>query len=233
MQQKQDDTNNLVDKINEFIQRNRKILFISIGTIIVLFAGLIIFLTLSNRFQRNSIAEVEVLVMRHSELRFQSNYDAAADELLAELRIFAERNSRWIFSFGPGVSGFASGRAWSLMGQIYSDRNDFYNAELAWHNAAKTASRTYLAPMAYFNAAIAAEEQGKLETAIEYYQNSIDSKFAFPAAPRAQFSIGRLYEQLMNYPAAIEAYRQVLINWPAVTNWANLAQSRIIAIEIK
>jgi len=55
----------------------------------------------------------------------------------------------------------------------------------------------------------------------------------FPAAPRAQFSVGRLRESLNEDEKAIEAYRAVISSWPNDQVWTNLARSRIIALEIK
>lgn len=220
--QKADDGNDLPDRFNDFVQRNRKALFFTLGAVVLLFTGLIVFLSVNSHMQREAIAEVEELSRRFAEIGFlEDNYDEL-ENLLVELNVFTARNR----------SGYAGGRAWTIIGRIYSDREEWPEAEYAWYRAAKTASRTYLAPVAYFNAAVAAEENGNLERAIELLEKSISHRFEFVAAPRAQFAIGRLNEQLENFPAAIDAYRQVIVRWPFMTTWANMAQSRIIAIEV-
>jgi len=208
------------NKINDFVQRNRKSIFLILSLFVVLFAGTIIFLSMRDHLQKKAIVEVEELSTRFFELSLNASADM--DALLADLN-----------SFAKGKSGYAGGKAWSLIGQIYSGREQWAQAEEAWRNAAKAGSRTYLAPIAYFNAAVAAEEQGKLEQAIELLGNCIGGPFVFPAEPRAQFAIGRLNENLNNIPAAIEAYRNVIINWPDVTNWVNLAHSRISVLEVE
>jgi tetratricopeptide (TPR) repeat protein len=91
--------------------------------------------------------------------------------------------------------------------------------------------KTYLSPVAFFNAGAAAEEQGKAQEAIEYYTNCLASSADFPGAPRAQFAIGRLQEGLHENAAALEAYRAVISGWPYNQVWVNLAHSRIIALE--
>ena len=235
----QNDNENLNagEKIINFVQKNRKAIFITLSIIVILFVGLIAFLYLSDSTNKKDIAEVEELNIRFRELfpgesafyTVEEYSSADAETLLSDLKTFSEKRTL----FGGGNRGFAGSRAWSLIAQIYSGRKNWPTAEEAWLNTARIGSKTYLAPIAFFNAAAAAEEQGKLEQAIEYLQNSISHSFEFVAAPRAQFSIGRLYEQLGNFPEATEAYRAVLINWPNIPVFSNLARTRIIAIEVR
>jgi tetratricopeptide (TPR) repeat protein len=215
---------NIGEKINEFIQRNRKGIFIFLGLFVFMFIGLIVFLSLQDNFRKKAISEVEELNQRFNELRFNigDGYNSDVETLLAELNVFA--NNR---------RGFAGSRAWAIIAQIYSSREEWQKAEDAWLNSARVGARTYLGPIALFNAAVAAEEQGKLEQAIIHLENCIAHPFEFPASPRAQFAIGRLHEQMHNYSAAIEAYRAVLINWQDTPVWPNLARSKIIDIEIR
>jgi len=213
------------DKVNDFVQRNRKGILIIIIFLVVGITGTIVFLSLNDYFQKKAIAEVEEFDRRFSELSAEINGEYMTDDvqaLLADLKTFAKNKS-----------GFAGSKAWSITGQIYADRKEWPEAESAWRYAAKAGAKTYQGPAAFFNAAVGAEEQGKLEEAIELYGNCLSHKFEFPASPRAQFSIGRLNESLNNIPAAIEAYRAVMTNWSYVTAWANLAQSRITALEIR
>jgi len=231
------DALNAGEKIIYFIQKNRKIIFISLGIIVVLFAGLIAFIYLSDNANKKDIAEVEELNSRFSEIfpqaaGFYEEQDYSTvetDILLADLITFSEKRAL----FGGGSRGFAGSRAWSLIAQIYSGRKNWPDAEEAWLKAARIGAKTYLGPIALFNAAAAAEEQGRLEQAIEYLQNCLSHSFEFSSAPRAQFSIGRIYEKLGDNLAAVEAYRNVLINWPNIPVFSNLARTRIIAIEVR
>jgi len=218
----QNDNEDTEDKFSDFIKRHRKGIYITMGTIIILFVGLIVYLSLNSYLQKKATGEVEELNNKYAELRFllaDDNYNDDVNALLEKLDAL------------KGKSGYAGARAWTIIAQINSGREDWPKAEEAWRNAAKKGVKTYLAPAAFFNAAAAAENQGKIEEAIALLEKSVAYKFDFPAAPRAQFSIGRLYEQLGNIPAAVAAYRAVLVNWPNIETWVNLAQSRIIAIE--
>ena len=214
---------NTGNKISDFVQRNRKFIFTITGVIVFLFLGLIVYVSVSDHLQKKAIAEVEELNQRFVELRLvvpDQYYADDVDELLADLNEFVKNRK-----------GFAGSRAWTYIAQLHAGREEWQQAEEAWYNAARTGFKTYLAPVAFFNAAAAAEEQGDYARAIEHLENCVSHTFAFPAAPRAQFAIGRLNEQLENYQDAIEAYRVILISWPTIDVWVNLAHSRIAAIE--
>jgi len=212
------------DRVNDFIQRNRKVIFSVTGIILITFIGLVIFLSVKENMDVKAAEKLEDLNRRYNEISFQiGEEDSNADvsSLLAELVEFAEK-----------TKGLSGSKAWSLAAAIHSGREEWHEAEDAFLKAAKTGDRTYLGPVSLFNAAAAAEEQGKLDQAISLLQECLAHKMEFPAAPRAQFSIGRLNEQLGKNTDAIEAYRAVLINWPDMPVWPQLARSRIIAIEI-
>lgn len=207
-----------------FLQRNRKGIFLIAGLIILAFAGLVVFITLSSVLNKNAIAEIEELGRIYEELRISSqnaNYAADMDKLLAEIELFAKNKK-----------GYAPGKAWSMIALVYADREDWPKAKDAWLNAADAGKKTFLGPIALFNAAAAEEEMGNFERAIELLQSCLSHPFEFPSAPRAQFAIGRLYEKQKNYPAALEAYREVLIKWHDFPMWQNLARDRVIAIEV-
>jgi tetratricopeptide (TPR) repeat protein len=213
------------EKLIEFIEKYRKIILVSIGVLAVSFIGLVIFISLQDVFQKKTIAEVEDLSDRFEELRFlmeDGSHASDVETLLADLDKFVKNKN-----------GYSGSKAWSMIAQIHSSRKDWQKSKDAWLNAAKIGNKTYLAPISLFNAAVAAEEQGNLSEAIELLEKSISHPFEFPAAPRAQFSIGRLYEKQNNFSAAIEAYRTVLTNWQDVPVWQHLARSRITAITIR
>jgi tetratricopeptide (TPR) repeat protein len=219
------ENDNIGEKINEFIKTHRKAILITVGILLFLFIGFIAFLSLSDALNKKANAAIDELYGRYDELSLNNDEDFYAEDLenlLADLKTFAEKNK-----------GFAGSKAWSMVGQIYSGRKDWSLAQDAWLSAAKIGNNTYLAPIALFNAAAASEEQGNLEQAIDLLKQCVAHKFEFPAAPRAQFSIGRLYETIGDSTAAVEAYRDVLIKWPEMPVWQNLARSRLAFLEVK
>jgi len=213
------------DSFSEFIKRNRQGIYITMGVIIILLVGVIVYFSFTGYLQKKAVAEVEELNSKYSELYLLLKDDSYNDDVNALLEK--------LDAFVKGKSGYAGARGWTIIALIYSGREDWPKAEEAWRNAAGTGVKTYLAPVAYFNAAACAENQGKIDEAIELLEKCVTYKFDFPAAPRAQFSIGRLNEQRGNIPEAIAAYRAILVNeqWSQIETWVNLAQSRIIAIE--
>ena len=52
----------------------------------------------------------------------------------------------------------------------------------------------------------------------------------YPDVPRTMLSIGRLYEQTGDIDSAIEAYNNLLDNYPG-SGWASFARTRIIQLD--
>jgi tetratricopeptide (TPR) repeat protein len=211
------------DRLVDFIQRNRKFLIGTMLGIIVLFIGLIAGITIRDALQTKAIGKVEGFRERYEALRGEINETAKEEEvqtLVDELKTFA-----------AGSFSYAGARAYSLLGNIYGDKKSWAEAQEAWTAAARKAPKTYLAPISLFNAAVAAEEQGSTETAKTLYTECRGFP-DFPAAPRAQFALGRLEESLNNYEAAITAYQELINTWQSERDWVNLAQNRIIALRI-
>ncbi|MDR2964478.1 MAG: tetratricopeptide repeat protein [Treponema sp.] len=219
--------NEKIEKVTflEFIEKNRKGVFIFGAVLIALAIGAIALISVYDVLNKKAIEQIELLAVRFDDLRFNINDENYTDEvntLLEELEAFGKNNF-----------GIAAGRAFSYAGRIYSSREDWAACEESWLKASQKGNKTYLAPIALFNVAAAAEEQGKIEQAIEFLQKSVEHSFEFPAAPRAQFNIGRLNEQLGDNQAALAAYREVLTNWQNIPVWPDLARSAILRIEVE
>jgi tetratricopeptide (TPR) repeat protein len=214
---------NIGDKINDFIQRNRKGIFICLGAIVLLLAGFIGTLSIRNVIRDKAIVRVEELSRRYEELRFDITAESKAEDvsvLLAELK-----------DFGAKRSGYAGARARVIVAKIHSDKKEWVEAQEAWVDAAKAGAGTYLEPMSFFNAARVAEEQGSMEEAVSFYSQCLARAESFPRAVLAQFSIGRIEEFLNNQEAALEAYREVVSKWPNDMLWVDLAQNRIAVLQ--
>jgi tetratricopeptide (TPR) repeat protein len=211
------------DRIALFIQKYRTILLVLLifltGTVI----GSIAFFSIRSALQKKAIITLEALEDRMIELGDVSDTAKSMDvqALLEEINAFAS-----------DTFGYAAAKAYSLAADIYAARNEWAGAEESWVLSSQRAPKIYLAPLSLYNAAVAAEEQGKLDAAIEYYNQCLLSA-NFPAAPRAHFNIGRIYEAKHDKEAAAEAYRNLIDNFPVESNWVKLAQSRLISLEIE
>ena len=215
------------ERLNEFIQKNRKGLFVGFAAIIVVLAGFIIVSTVREKIRENAFSQIDAFERRYEELMFHTgggdsgalSSQADISALLDDLAVFERKNS-----------GFAAARAYSISASIYGDHERWAEAEKAWSLAAKASAKSYLAPISLYNAAVVAEEQGNTASAIGLYAQALAYGDVFPAAIRAQFSIGRLHESQNNRGAALEAYRSLVSRWPNDQFWTNLAQNRIIVL---
>ena len=217
----------MAEKLIDFIQKNRRLLFVGVIAIAVGLIGSIVGLTVRERIVTNAFIRLDALQQRHHALIpyiGSEEVEAALRQgeitaLLEELGLFAARNS-----------GFAAARAHGIRAAIFEGQERWPQAEGAWIAAANASPASYFAPISLFNAAVAAEEHGDLESAMALYTRAMAHEDAFFIAIRAQFSIGRLHEARNDRQAAIAAYQSLLSRWPHDPLFANLAQSRIILL---
>jgi tetratricopeptide (TPR) repeat protein len=218
---------NIGGVLNDFIQRNRKALFISLAAIMVIVTGFAVFVSVMNKAQSGALSRAEDFKRRYEALRIYINSeDPAALEKQEEISALEAE----LTAFEEGGSGYALAMAYAISAGIAGDRKNWAEAESAWVSAAAAAGKSYFTPIALCNAAASAENQNNNDRAIELYNQALESGDSFPEAPRAQFSVGRIMEIQGNTDGALEAYRALTGRWPDNTLWANLAQSRILVL---
>jgi tetratricopeptide (TPR) repeat protein len=213
---------NINELLVDGIQKNRKVLVISGIVILVLLTGLAAGLLIRDVLAAEAVKTIEAFNERYEELRIDISdlaKEKDANALIDEISAYASK-----------TFGYSSVRAYMLAASIHADRKNWQEAENAWVKAAQKGAKTYLVPVSLFNAAVAAEEGGNIEGAIAHYNKVLIYAEFFPQAAKAQFSIGRLREELKDTEAALESYRALVEKWPKETIWVNLANSRIIAL---
>jgi len=211
------------DKFFLFIQKHRTFFIVLLILISAGLLGSVAFFSIRSQMQKKAIATLEVLERQKTELGDIAGAEAAkVDSVLADL-----------IQFAPSTFGYAAAKAYALAADIYAARNEWKLAEEAWLHSAKKGAKTYLAPISLFNAAVAAEERGRLEEALGYYMQTLDYSEIFAAVQRARFNIGRIHEARHDKEAAKEAYRSVIEKGGSDSSWAKLAQSRIITLELE
>ena len=210
------------DKLANFIQHYKRIFtfsLIAIAAILVLFvAGYII----RNKIQDKSLVGIEKLYSEYTSLK---NEGLESKDNEDKIKAYIEALTK----FGAKNSGYASARAYSILGELHAERKEWPEAQEAWIKSADKAPKIYLAPVSLLNAALAAEEQGKTDIALGLFMRVSNYDNSFPGAPRACFSTARIHEELKDLDAALKAYQNVLEKWPT-SSWAKYSQSRIIAI---
>ncbi|MDR0719496.1 MAG: tetratricopeptide repeat protein [Treponema sp.] len=217
------------DKLNDFLQKNRKGMVVCLALILAAVAVFVVFSAVTENTNEKALSKVEDFIRRYEALRIfitsENPEDAAkkadVETLIQDLAAFESR-----------ATGYAAARAYALSAGIYGDQKNWAEAEKAWLDAAKAGAKTYFEPIALFNAASTMEEQGNLAAAVETY-NQILRSFSdtFPQAARVQFAVGRLQEEQGSKDAALEAYKALIGKWPSDPVWSNLAHDRILVLE--
>jgi len=215
------------ERIGDLIQKNRIQLLAALAAVVLVIVAFVVLSVVREKIQSNALSKVDSLNRRYEAIKeslsgegdMEISQQLELGILLSELTEFENKNS-----------GFAAARAYSINASISMDQKNWETAEEKWLKAAEAAPKSYLAPIAVYNAAVAAEERGRIEQAIAHYSRAAGYGDSFPAAARAQFSVGRLEESRNNRDSAIEAYRNLLAKWPNEPVWPNLAQNRLLVL---
>ncbi|MDR2150754.1 MAG: tetratricopeptide repeat protein [Spirochaetaceae bacterium] len=211
------------ERLADFVQKKQRLFFIATMVCAVALIGIIVGVIIHNAFVNKAFITLDAYTSRYEALRFDitdPEQEAAVTTLLDEITAFAKSHI-----------GYAGARAYTIIATMQADRKNWADAESAWMAAAQAAgSKTYLKPVALYNAAVAAEEQNKPEQAIDLYTQILSYAHSFPAVARAAFAVGRLNEARNNTDAAIQAYQNIIENYTNETVWVNLAHNRLIAL---
>ncbi|MDR3303087.1 MAG: tetratricopeptide repeat protein [Treponema sp.] len=210
------------EKLSDFIQKRRRALLVCAIGVVAILVILIAVFSIIGVAQSKSLSQVEAFNRRYETL-FPQLGDASKE---ADVQALVQE----LAGFAPKHSGYAGAQAYSMLAALHAEQKNWSEAESAWKAAAQTGAKTFLEPVYLFSAAVAAEEQSNTQDALDLYTRCVALADHFPAAPRAQFAIGRLEEELGQKDAALEAYRELARKWPDDATWTNLAQSKIIAL---
>lgn len=215
---------NLVQKISDFISKKR-VFFLSLaGAILGILVIVGIYTIVSNTTAENSSRAMEEV---RTKIATWNNESEEAKKTEIETGIMADLDKvakKWPRSF-------AAQQALFTKSSLYAVKKDWANAETASLDAAKKLPKTYLAPIALESAAVAAEEQGKADIALEYYNKIIAQyKEDTPNLAHAYFSVARLSEAKSDWKAALENYGKILSNF-ADSDWAKLAKDRVVYLK--
>ncbi|MDR2865447.1 MAG: tetratricopeptide repeat protein [Spirochaetaceae bacterium] len=221
----------IAGSLSGFIEKKRRLIFLCIVIIVIAcLAFVVAMLILESRNKKAIQILDETLLPRYEKLiSVDTGGQAPGDN--SENSDTMELYIRDLGKFAAQYSAYPAAKAWSVLAGIYSERLDWEGAENAYRKSAETGKESYLAPISYFNAAVAAEERGNIDNAIEYYVKAAAYP-DFPQGAHAEFSRGRLYEQQNKIDSAKEAYQNVIDKWKNNESWMPIAQSRLIALEI-
>jgi len=211
------------EKLVAFLQRNRRTLAILLAVLVVGSAGLFGFFEYSSRRAEQALQKLEQGLVLYEEL--QAADDTAQEGVLSELRsILGEIRTNYAGTYAAARAAFVSAElAW--------DRGDFDAAAEDFLSLAQSSPRSHLASRALLLAALAFEETGNQDAAIEAYQKVVtDHGIEAPETPRALFALGRLAEERNDQDTARGYYDQLVQDYSGAA-WTNLARNRIIYFE--
>lgn len=207
------------NKVNNFLEKNRKIFIAILIAVIVCLIGFIVAVSMSAKQKEKNIAridEISFVLTDGSASLEEGELDARRNDALEKLQPLAKKG------------GIAGARANLLCAELSYQQNDYENALNYWKNAALKSKKSYIAPLAYYQIAVCYEQLNKLEEAAENYKLASDSK-EFALVPHAKFSYARVLETLGKIDEAIDVYAQLNDDYPT-DDWARLAKTRIILL---
>jgi len=212
------------EKFLDFISKNRKII-IGLGIAIVLIIVAIgIYTAVSGNIASASSRAMELADQKTMQWSQETDEQKRAEietSLMAELDSIANKWPKTI----------AAQRALIRKAAILSQKKEYAEAEKVALEAYKRNKKSYVAPIALELAAVAAEEAGNIDAALEHYiLITKDYKKDNPAAPHAFFNVGRIKETKGDYKGAVEAYDQLISSF-GDSEWAMLGKNRVIYLK--
>ena len=221
MVQKNVEKKSLSENLGDFILRNLRVIFVFCGVLLLGAVCAVVVISVNEKTIEKGLGKIDLISY---ELTNKS-YDLSETEIAA-------RQDKAVSSLSElvGNSGIVGVRANMLSAEIYYQKKDFENARSAWLAAAQKGKNTYIAPIAFFNAASCSEELGNLDDAAAGYKSASEVKDFYEAA-HALFSLGRVQEAKEDFVAAAASY-QALVDKSPEDSWAKLAKNRLVSLKI-
>ena len=215
-----EENNTASSKLSAFIEKNRKTFLIALLAVIVAVAGFIVLEKIKSASTVKAlevIDEITFTLTDGSAALGDSELQARRDDALDNLAAYTSK------------SGPAGVRANMLCAELVYQQKQYDKAIGYWKAAAEKGKKAYTAPLSYYNIASSYEQLGNTDEALDYYKKAAETT-DYVLKAHAQFSYGRLLETKENYSEAVAVYKKLNDDSPVV-KWANLAKSRIIALE--
>lgn len=209
-------------KLNSFLDKNRKGLLGFFAIVIVALIGYVVFVSVNSNVTKKNISQIEAISY---EL---TNKSSTLEEAELNKRIETAKEQLAAFANKSGIAGV---RANMLLAEIAYSQKDYEKAIDAWTNVVSKGKKSYTAPIAKYQLGVCYEQTKDFAKAAECYKDASEAK-DFPLASHALFSYARVLETQSNFTQAIEAYSKVVQDY-ASDEWANLSKTRLLDLEIQ
>lgn len=213
-----------VQKLADFITKNKVVFIAVVGSILgilVLFGAYsLIASSVSNKSLR-AMEEVRTKIASWNNEADEAKKTEIETAIVADLDVVIKKWPR----------SFSAQQALYTKAGLFAMKKDWENAEKTNLAAANLLPKTYLAPLALENAAVAAEERGQGDVAFTYYQKLVDTyKEDTPNLAHAYFSLGRLLESKSDWKGALANYEKLLSSFSS-SAWTLLAKDRVVYLK--
>lgn len=207
-------------KLNGFLEKNRKVLLIVLCVIVLALVGYIVGYSIGTKQNAKDLSAID-------QISFElTDKSSSLEESEIETRRNAAIEKLEAYNKKSGVVGV---RANMLSADLLFQQKKYDDAAVCYEKAASLKKNAYTSPLNKYNAGVCYEQTNNLDKAAEAYKAAADNK-EFVLAAHAKFSYGRVLEAQKNYAEAVKAYTELNDSNPDDT-WANLAKTRIIALE--
>ncbi len=205
--------------ITSVIVKSRFVIMAVLLTLIVAAIVIGVVLSIGESKVQDGLEALDAIEFRYSSLDPNSDsFTVEQTEILSEASALAQSSSDVV-----------KVRTSMFIADIHFELENWTDARDAYVVAYETDTESYTAPLALYNAAIASEEMGEADKAVEYL-TLIKSYEDFTLIARALFNLGRIEDTRGNFQEAAGIYQELNDKYPS-TSWANLAMSRIITLK--
>lgn len=234
----------LEDRVNTFLSARIKKIAAAVCVIIVVSVAVVLFVSKSSSAAAADLDDIQRIeaalnlkadpaeekAEQADKASAESAAEAAEGEAKDDESLTAEDALAQLAAY-TGKSGVAGVRSNMLSAEILFAQKKYAEAADSWIKAAEADDDAYTAPVCYYNAASSYEnlEAADLEKACANYANACEYE-DFQMIDRALFNAGRTNEQLGRKDEAKSFYEK-LSERENGGSWANLAKSRLIAID--
>ena len=209
-------------KLNAFIENKKKVFITILVIVLCVIAAVVVCSVVTNNAKVSNLTtldDISYTLTDGSENLEESELTARRVDALEKLEKL------------NGKGGIVGARSNMLTAEILFQQKKYSEAADAWKKTAEKASKSYIAPIAYYNLAVCYEQLGQSEDAIANYKKAADDK-DFIMNTHAAFSYGRALEEAGKFAEAFAAYSDLYDRKPD-DSWAKLAKTRMITLQVE
>ncbi|MDC7225870.1 MAG: tetratricopeptide repeat protein [Spirochaetales bacterium] len=212
-----------LSQLTSFLEKNKTVLWIILAVIVAAIVIVAVIDSVSDRKANESALRIESVQKDYEEwMRLEEDEkNEKQQELFDKLDSVTD----------DYPASYAAQRADYLKGGVYFQNEEWTKAAEFFKASAEVNRNSYLAPIALMLSASSYENAGEYHEALDIYIDVYKNyDKIYPDVPRAMLSIGRLNEQLGDKSAAIDAYNNLLDEYPG-SGWASFARTKVIQLD--